>query len=240
VWYLSILAGPRDGPCLLARPAAARQAEAHAGIADALTFHRCQPAVIQTDRGACFVGADTASAAVPGRLTLWLWGLGIRHRLTPPRRPTRNGAVERFHGAVEHSWQGEADGLAALVRVWNVDKAAPDTGTPYRGRVGFSMDAVWDGLAGVTVTRRVDRQGKLSLWDRPVRIGREQAQRVVTLRFDAARRRLLVHDEWETVVRAVALPWLTEDWLWEPVAAPTDAWVTPHVSHSPSDTSTVR
>ena len=65
--------------------------------------------------GTRLVGADDARAtAVPSRLTLWLAGLAITHRLIPAGRPQHNGAVERFHGGVEHRWQGENDGLAAL------------------------------------------------------------------------------------------------------------------------------
>src|SRR5207244_6169195 len=96
---------------------------AQAGLAACFAQRGCQPEIIQTDRGACFLGAEGgASAAVPSRLTLWLWGLGIEHRLNPAHTPQRNGAVERFHGGVEHSWAGEMDGVAALIAVWNVDR----------------------------------------------------------------------------------------------------------------------
>ena len=87
-----------------------------------------QPAVLQTDRGPCFVGAEGgATKAVPGRLTLWLWGHGIEHRLLPPGTPHRNGAVERWNGAIEGSWAGEPGGLDELRAVWNWGKASPAT-----------------------------------------------------------------------------------------------------------------
>jgi transposase InsO family protein len=101
----------------------------------------CIPRQIQTDRHPCFLGAaEPSRAALPGRFTLWLVGLGIGHRLIPVRRPQRNGAVERFHGAVERSWRGEAGGLAALIAVWNAERP-PLSRRPrrYRGRAGFAM-----------------------------------------------------------------------------------------------------
>jgi transposase InsO family protein len=192
---------------------------AQAGLAACFARLGCQPPIVQTDRGACFLGAEGgAQTAVPSRLTLWLWGLGSEHRLNPPRTPQRNGAVERFHGAVEHSWAGEADGMAALQAVWNLDRPPLDEGhQPYRGRAGFAMQAVWRKLGQVRVTRRVNRQGKLSLWDRSVGIGREHANQKVTVTFAAERRRVLVHDAHEVLLAEREVPWLTCDWLWAAV-----------------------
>lgn len=193
---------------------------AMAGLAACCAALGCQPQVVQTDRGACFLGAEGgASAAIPSRFTLWLWGLGVEHHLIPARTPQHNGAVERFHGGVEHSWAGEEGGLAALIAVWNVDKPPLDEGhRPYRGRAGFDWARVWSQLGQVRVRRRVDRQGKLSLWDRPVRIGRAHAKQQVVVTFDATRRRVVVCDERETVLAEVDLPWLTVEWLWAPVS----------------------
>lgn len=229
---MSIVEGPRDGRCLTVTRARPRQAQAQAALAQTLAREGVQPAVIQSDRGACFVGTATTSAAVPSRLTLWLWSLGINHRLLPPRRPQRNGAVERLHGALERSWQGEPDGIEAMLVVWNHGKqvASPAT-TPYRGRVDSDLARVWAGLERVQVTRRVTRQGTISLWDRPVRIGRMSAEQPVTLRFDAARRVLVARDEHDTLLRELDLPWLTLDWLWAAVP------VTDHLTQTDVTTS---
>jgi hypothetical protein len=198
---------------------------AQAGVAACCAAVGCQPQVVQTDHGACLLGAEGgAQAAIPSRFTLWLWGLGIEHHLIPVRSPQHNGAVERFHGGVEHSWAGEDDGLAALIAVWNVDRPPLDEGQrPYRGRAGFDWARVWTRLGQVRVRRRVDRQGKLSLWDRPVRIGRAHANQRAIVTFDAGQRRAVVSDEREVVLAEVALPWLTADWLWAPVALPDQA-----------------
>jgi hypothetical protein len=174
-----------------------------------------QPAVVQTDRGPCFVGAEGGERrALPGRLTLWLWGLGIGHRVLPPGKPWRNGAVERFHGAVEHSWTGEAAGLAALRTVWNHGKTGAAAPRPYADRAGFDLARVWTGLAGVRVERGVDAQGKLSVWDRPLRVGQRWARYDVVVTFDAGRRLVVVRDRRDTVLAERSLPWLTVAWLW--------------------------
>jgi hypothetical protein len=187
------------------------------------------PRQIQTDRGACFLGAEEPSrAALPSRLTLWLTGLGIAHRLIPVRRPQRNGAVERFHGGVEQSWRGEAGGLEAFTAVWNAERPPlSKRHRRYRGRAGFSMRRVWALLGQTQVRRQVSRQGTLSLWDRLVYVGTPAAGQTVTVRFEPSTRCALVHDAHERLLRAVPLPWLTADWLWAPVP-PTD-----HRAHVP-------
>jgi hypothetical protein len=47
------------------------------------------------------------------------------------------------------------------------------------------------------------------------------AGQTVTVTFDPATRRAVVHDAHECVLAEVSLPWLTADWLWAPVS-PTD------------------
>lgn len=65
-----------------------------------LSFQRWQtlPEEVQTDREALFVGNVTEQ--FPSSFTLWLVGLGIRHRLIRPGKPTDNAAVERNHRTV--------------------------------------------------------------------------------------------------------------------------------------------
>lgn len=219
--------GPRDGPCLAAVPAAGeRTQEVIVLLARVMERVHIQPAVLQTDRGPCFMGAEGGGrSALPGRLTLWLWGLGIHHRLLPPGQPYRNGAVERLNGAIERSWTGEDDGLMALVTVWNVGK--PDAAVaapPYAGRDGFSLARVWEGLEQTRVVRSVDGQGKLSVWDRPLRVGQTWATRSVVVTFEAARRVAVIRDKRGALVVERELPWLTANWLWDGThVAPVDA-----------------
>jgi transposase InsO family protein len=156
------VAGRHGARCLLSAPLPERMTAVQGALAGLLTRLGHQPATVQTDRGPCFVGAEGGpSKAAPGRLTLWLWGHGIEHRLLPPGTPTRNGAVERWNGAVERSWAGEEGGLAALAEVWNWGKpAAASAERPYGGRAGWRAARMWERLARVRVERKVDRQGK--------------------------------------------------------------------------------
>lgn len=230
---MTVVQGPRQGPSLATVACAGERMAVVLRELDQLMRQRQeQPAILQTDRGPCFIGAEGGDRmAVPGRLTLWLWGLGIQHHILPPAKPWRNGAVERFHGALERSWQGEDDGITALQAVWNVGKDGAPSGPPYVGRRGFQMAKVWRGLATVRVRRSVDGQGKLSWWDRPLRVGMAWADRQVQVTFDAARHVVMVRDKHDRLLTEKILPWLTADWIWDVadgVAAPTlDAMAPP-------------
>ena len=185
-----------------------------------MTARQAQPAVPQTDRGSCFVGAEGGNrTAVPGRLPLGLWGVGLRHPILSAAKPWRKGAVERFNGAIEHSWQGETDGLADPRVVWNWGKTVAEPVIPYGGRAGFSLAKVGQGLATVRVRRSVDVQGKLRLWERPVRVGTRWADREVLVTFDAAQQLVVFQDTHGQLIGEKPLPWLTEDWRWAPDAA---------------------
>lgn len=211
-----MVGGRRGAPCLLVRAVPAQMTAVLAQFHALMTREGRQPAVVQTDRGSCFLGTEGGvTKALPGRLTLWLWGHGIGHRLAPSGQPQRQGAVERLNGAVAHSWAGEAEGVADLLAVWNWGKTIPAPApTPYRGRDSWRWERLWQGLARVRVERHVDRQGKLSLWDHPVRIGRRWADRTVVVTFDADRQMVVIHDEHGTLLKDLTLPWLTQEWVW--------------------------
>lgn len=188
--YLTVMAGHVQAQCLTCVPTPVQMDAVQATLAAVMGSLGLQPEQIQTDHGPCFLGAEERRRlAVPGRLTLWLASLGVAHRFIPVRRPQRNGAVERFHGAVETSWRGEAGGLEALQVVWNVEKPDLDAAhQPYQGWAGTRLERVWALLATVQVQRRVDAQGKCGLFGRPLRVGMAAAGQEVTIRFDAARR----------------------------------------------------
>ena len=58
------------------------------------------PQAVQTDGEAVWTGRRGAEE-FPARLTLWLRGLGIEHRVTRPGRPTDNAEVERGHRTLD-------------------------------------------------------------------------------------------------------------------------------------------
>jgi hypothetical protein len=211
------MVGPRGGPCVDVVPVAGAQTAVVLATLQAIMARIGeQPAVLQTDRAPCFVGAEGSDRkALPGRFTLWLWGLDITHRILPPAKPWRNGAVERLHHALEHSWRGEPNGLADLLPVWNHGKPGPATHRLYADRAGFDLDRVWTRLATTRVERSVDAQGKLSVWDRPLRIGQRWAGQTVVVTFDPTRRLAIIRDKQERVLSERALPWLTDAWLWD-------------------------
>ena len=106
-------------------------------LAQVMDQVQIQPVVLvpDMDRWPCCMDAEGGGRSpLPGRLPLWLWGLGIHHRLLPPGQPCRIGAVER-------SWTGEDDGLSARVTGWNVGK--PDAAAVAPPAVGRGMASVW-------------------------------------------------------------------------------------------------
>lgn len=96
------------------------------------------PEEVQTDNEALFVGNRTEQ--FPSRFTLWLIGLGIRHRLIRPSKPTDNAAVERNHRTVcDYALRGhEHDTLAQLEPV--LDEAWHD--------LAFALSSQAKGCAG--------------------------------------------------------------------------------------------
>lgn len=82
------------------------------------SFQRWQtlPEEVQTDREALFVGNNTEQ--FPSPFTLWLVGLGIRHRLIRPGKPTDNAAVERNHRTVnDYALRGQEACTVAQLQV---------------------------------------------------------------------------------------------------------------------------
>jgi len=92
------------------------------------------------------------------------------------------------------------------------------------------MTHVWQGLATVRVRRSVDRQGKLSVRGRPLRVGTSWADRQVEVTFNATRHVVIVRDKHDRLIAEKALPWLTAGWIWDhtdEAAAPTRGPVVP-------------
>jgi hypothetical protein len=146
---------------------------------------------------------------LPTALALWLAGLGVGLLFNPPRRPRDNPVVERSHG-VSKAWAEvetchSAEELQA--RLDDADKIQREE-YPLRGgksrwelfaelrarRRGHDArreGACWqerlarEYLAGQVALRRVDSQGKVTVYATPYYVGIVHRQRLCVVRYDA-------------------------------------------------------
>jgi hypothetical protein len=149
------------------------------------------------------------SAELPSELTLWLAGLGVAVIHNPPRRPQRNGVVERSHGtALRWATPGSCATLEELqARLDREDQVQRDE---YPALAGLSRTAAWPALAkparpfdpaaeagrfdwpaalrlaaGRVMARRVDGSGKLGLYGGKLYVGARLAGADVLVELDA-------------------------------------------------------
>jgi hypothetical protein len=147
---------------------------------------------------------------LPPDLALWAIGLGVAVHWNRPRRCQENGHVERSHGVLA-AWaepatcasaavlQARLTAASALqrddypaVRGQSRSAAFPTLragGRPYDPAAAaalFDERRVWAYLATRVATRRVDRVGRISVYNRSLAVGRRWAGEEVHLRFDAA------------------------------------------------------
>jgi hypothetical protein len=155
-----------------------------------------------------------ATGGLPTGLSLWSAGLGVPLYYNPPRCPQRNGVVESTQGTSQR-WAepkrcrdvaelrrrvGEEDQVqrAEYPAVAGCSRLQAYPALLHSGR-GYCRgweEMVWDlaaalaYLEGRCVVRKVGQQGKVSVYDRMVSVGRQWAGEQLTLRFAAA------HQEW--------------------------------------------
>ena len=149
------------------------------------------PASFRVDNGVPWGSAGD----LPTDLTLWLLGLGVDVHCNPPRRPQKNGIVERSQGTAKR-W-AEPGACATpeelrqrLTQMDTIQReeypsvagqsrraafpALAHSGRTYRvrgERRPWSLEKVLAHLAGYAVRRRVDRCGKVSLYNRTRYVG---------------------------------------------------------------------
>ena len=149
-----------------------------------------------------------ATGGLPTALALWLIGLGVGLIWNPPRRPQRNGVVERSQD-VGQDWAEPAtcDSAAQLqARLDEVDRIQRDrypavgdltrrqaypglahSGRPYSRRWedrNWDLNRVLQWLSEHPVARRVDTNGKVSIYDRCHWVGRQHVGRMVWVGLD--------------------------------------------------------
>jgi hypothetical protein len=145
---------------------------------------------------------------LPTDLALWLAGLGVDVRSNPPRRPQANGVIERYQG-VGQSWgEPQSCGSAAELQArleeldrWQRELYPTADGRsrcevypglrhsgrrydPAREASRWELQRAWELAGRHLVPRRADRQGKVSLYNRPYCVGLRWAGRTVWVGFD--------------------------------------------------------
>lgn len=76
-----------------------RWTEVRQVLREAFSAWRTMPDSVLTDNELCLAG--TANDPFPGKLTLWLVGLGISHQFIRPHRPTDQPEIERNHRTLD-------------------------------------------------------------------------------------------------------------------------------------------
>jgi hypothetical protein len=180
-----------------------------------LSFGRWgRPASVQFDNG----NPWGSWGDLPTPLSLWLIGLGLIVIWIPPRRPQKNGVVERSQG-VAKNWaepdrcrnvaefqqrldaedqvQRECYPYAGFGSRMEAYPGLAHSGRPYSiewERSHWSWVAVLTFLAGVQVSRRVDRSGKIGLYHDKLYVGTVNRGKEVVVQFDAGTTEWLISD----------------------------------------------
>jgi hypothetical protein len=155
---------------------------------------------------------------LPTDLALWVLGLGVEMIWNRPRRPEENGVVERAQGVTQQWIEPGRCADAAQLRdrlAWAIAfqrgaypaidgqsrlAAYPELSTPRRGYAPEREDDLWDlrfvdqFLARGVWSRRADRTGQISLYNRGYMAGPSCKGRDVSVRFDPETREWLILD----------------------------------------------
>lgn len=177
------------------------------------------------------------SGDLPPPLALWLIGLGIEVIWNTPRRPQENGVVERSQGTAKrwaepHACRDPAELQARLdaddqrqrerypvvgeLSRWELFPGLAHSGRPYREA---EEDGVWnlqrarDQLAGLAAARRVDSQGKISIYNKNLYVGSRLASQRVWVQFDPELGEWLITNDAGQQLRTRPAPEISEESL---------------------------
>ncbi len=186
-------------------------AEVQRVLRDAFMRWKGLPDGVQTDNAHRLAGAPTDP--FPSRLSLWLVGLGIKHRLIRPGRPTDQSHIERCHRTLDgfafcDETLQDLDHLQqALDRESSTyNEAFPSSAMgcggqppllahpelqrprrPYDRDVEwglFDMQRIYDHLATIPFQRKVSTNGQVKLGQQNYSVGRRRAGQTLQVRFD--------------------------------------------------------
>ncbi len=168
------------------------------------------PDAVQTDNELGLAGCPTDP--FPGLLTLWLEGLGIKHIFIRPGCPTDQPQIERCHRTLDNMAVGGIDLANRATLQASLDRerkchneeypstasdcggkppleAHPELRRPRRPYAQayelllFDMQRVANYLAGLSLHRKVNASGQISLGKRLYSVGRSHAKETVAVRF---------------------------------------------------------
>lgn len=168
------------------------------------------------------------SRGLPPAMALWWMGFGIDVVWIPPNKPQRNGVVERSQGVLQQwsepkKWKDIETGQERLE--WAIKMQREK----YRGEDGrtrlerfpeltanarkycaaeeekrWSLSEVDKRLATGQWTRKVGKNGQITLYNRAYSVGRRYARQEVWVNWDAQKRIWVVKDERGKVIREIA------------------------------------
>jgi hypothetical protein len=189
------------------------------------------PAWIRVDNGSPW----GATGGLPTALGLWLIGLGVEPIWNPPRSPRRNGVVERFQD-VGQDWAEPATCASAAELQRRLDEAdniqreaypaiggrprmdafpgLKHSGRPYRPRHEarhWELGRVLHWRSRHAVPRRVDVNGKVSIYDRGHWVGRAAIGRDVWVTLDPDTVEWIIMDERGSILKRVVASEMTAE-----------------------------
>lgn len=161
------------------------------------------PRAIRVDNGVPWA----TRSDIPSPLALWLVGLGVKVLLNRPRHSTDNGIVERDHGVLarwveahkarhQHDLQGQLNWAMAMQRErypaiagQSRLQAYPDLQGNTRSYTHAQESQLWqlqrvDHFISQSIwTRRVDKVGRISLFNNAYSVGRAYTGQDVNIQF---------------------------------------------------------
>jgi hypothetical protein len=169
-----------------------------------------------------------ATGGLPTALALWLVGLDVGVTWNPARQPRKNAVVERFQG-VGQDWleSGTCSSAAELQRRadesdriqreeypaiggqarWDAFPGLKHSGRRYRPQDEARQWALWRVLKWLsehTVPRLVNRNGKVSIYDRDHWVGRPHIGKRVWVLLDPDTKEWVIMDERGATLKRVA------------------------------------
>lgn len=175
-----------------------------------------------------------SKGGLPSALALWMTGLGVEVRWSRPAVPQDNGVVERSMRTAK-AWANPGacrDRREVQRRLDEMDKIQREEYPALAGKTrmevwpelrhsGRAYSRKWEGgnwdlqaalarLECFAVSRRVSKQGRVSLYDRPYAVGVSLADEEVLVQFSAERLEWIVSDRRDCQVRMIPACTITQ------------------------------